>query len=357
MLGIDYKAARITWTAALVLLSICLVYLLRRTVFVFVVALLFAYLLYPFMNLVDRHLPSKTRTPALAVTFILVIGLLAGFVVTVGSTVAGEAASLAAQAPALLDKMRQTPAPGAVVPVRDEVLNWMIGQLRAHYNEIATLAPRVAVSVISASRNLIYVVLIPILSFFLLRDGRSILSGLIEIIEPHYETARDTFDDVHTLLLLYMRALLFLCCVTFVTFSIFLSAIGVPYAMLLASMAFALEFIPLIGPLSAAVIILLVSLVAGYGHVVWVLVFLLAFRLIQDYVLSPMLMSKGVELHPLMIILGVLAGGEIGGVAGIFLSVPVLALIRLLYHRFMKLQAVRRLGVSPTATPDAMSRL
>lgn len=357
MLGIDYRAARYTWTAALVLLSICLVYLLRRTVFVFIVALLFAYLLYPFMNLVDRHLPTKTRTPALAVTFIVVIGILAALAVTIGSTVAGQAAKLAEQAPALLDKLRQGPPPGTVVPLRNQALNWVVGQLRDHYNQIAGLAPRVAVSVISVSRNVIYVVLVPILSFFLLRDGRSILAGAVEMIEPHYETARDTFDDVHTLLLLYMRALLFLCGVTFVTFSIFLSATGVPYAMLLASIAFALEFIPLIGPLSAAAIIILVSLVGGYGHVLWVVIFLAVFRMIQDYVLSPMLMGKGVELHPLMIILGVLAGGEIGGVAGIFLSVPVLALIRLFYHRLKKLQAARRLSVSPTETPDTVSRL
>lgn len=341
----------------MVLLGICLVYLLRRTVFVLIVALLFAYLLYPFMNLVDRHLPTKTRTPALAVTFIVVIGILAAFCVTVGSTVAGEAANLAAQAPALLDKLRETPAAGSSVPFRSQALDWIVEQLRTHYNEIATLAPRVAFSVISASRNLIYVVLIPILSFFLLRDGREMVTGLVEMFEPHYETARDTFEDVHTLLLLYMRSLLFLCCVTFVTFSIFLNVAGVPYAMLLASIAFALEFIPLIGPLSAAVIIIVVSLVAGYPHVVWVVIFLAVFRMIQDYGISPMLMSKGVELHPLMIILGVLAGGEIGGVAGIFLSVPVLALIRLFYHRLKKLDAARRLSVSPAETPGVVSRL
>jgi predicted PurR-regulated permease PerM len=54
-------------------------------------------------------------------------------------------------------------------------------------------------------------------------------------------------------------------------------------------------------------------------------------------------MSKGVELHPLLIVFGVFAGGEIGGVAGIFLSVPTLALIRLLYHHFSKVRASRRL--------------
>jgi predicted PurR-regulated permease PerM len=119
-----------------------------------------------------------------------------------------------------------------------------------------------------------------------------------------------------------------------------------PYPILLAAIAFALEFIPLVGPLTAAVIIIVVSIASGYPHVWWLVIFLGVYRLLQDYVLSPKLMSKGVELHPLMVIFGVLAGGEIGGAAGIFLSIPALALIRLLYHRLKKVQASRRLSVT-----------
>jgi predicted PurR-regulated permease PerM len=117
----------------------------------------------------------------------------------------------------------------------------------------------------------------------------------------------------------------------------------VPYSILLAAIAFPLEFIPLVGPLTAAVIIIAVSVVSGYAHVWWVVIFLGVYRIFQDYVLSPQLMSKGVELHPLMIIFGVLAGGEIGGIAGIFLSIPALALVRLLYHRVNKVKASRRI--------------
>jgi predicted PurR-regulated permease PerM len=61
--------------------------------------------------------------------------------------------------------------------------------------------------------------------------------------------------------------------------------------------------------------------------------FLVAFRVLQDYVISPRLMSRGVELHPILVIFGVFAGAEIGGIAGVFLSVPALALARLLVDR------------------------
>ena len=76
MLGIDSRAARCTWTAALVVLGIWLLYLLRSTLFVFILAVLFAYLLAPLVNLINRFLPGKwTRTPALALAYVLVVGL------------------------------------------------------------------------------------------------------------------------------------------------------------------------------------------------------------------------------------------------------------------------------------------
>jgi predicted PurR-regulated permease PerM len=349
MLGVDPKAARCTWTAALVLLLLGIVYLIREALLVFVIALLFAYLLYPLMDLIDRHMTArnmrKTRTPALAVTFLLVLGILAGFGIPLGSVVASEASSLTAQAPALLARIEQPPAPSpsGVKTLKERAIEFTQAQLREHYGDLAIAAPRLGMKILSASGNLLYIVIVPILSFLILRDGRKIRDGFLEMLDSGQQAARDVLADAHELLLSYMRALLFLCCATFVSFSIVLSAMGVPYAVLLASIAFPLEFIPLVGPLSAAVIIIAVSILSGYAHVIWVVVYLGLYRLFQDYVLSPHLMSRGVELHPLMIIFGVFAGGKLGGVAGIFLSIPVLALIRLFYHRARKAQAARHL--------------
>jgi predicted PurR-regulated permease PerM len=63
------------------------------------------------------------------------------------------------------------------------------------------------------------------------------------------------------------------------------------------------------------------------------LIFLVVFRVFQDYVLSPLLMRAGTEVHPLLVLFGVFAGTEIAGVPGAFLSVPALALIRIVYRR------------------------
>ena len=91
MLGIDRNAARSTWTAALVVALLVLVYLARTTLFVFVLAVLFAYLLSPLVNLLDRFFPTRTRTPALALAYVIFVGVavLAGF--QIGSRVVDQA--------------------------------------------------------------------------------------------------------------------------------------------------------------------------------------------------------------------------------------------------------------------------
>jgi predicted PurR-regulated permease PerM len=112
--------------------------------------------------------------------------------------------------------------------------------------------------------------------------------------------------------------------------------VGVPYAVLLATVAGALEFIPIFGPLTAAITIVLVAAFEGYSHVFAIVAFLAAYRVFQDYILNPHLMSSGVALHPMLVIFGALAGDALAGIPGMFLSVPILATLRVVYVRIRK---------------------
>jgi predicted PurR-regulated permease PerM len=138
---------------------------------------------------------------------------------------------------------------------------------------------------------------------------------------------------LNVLLAQYMRALVLLGIGASLAYGVFFSIVGVPYAVLLAVIAFPLEFIPMLGPVVSTTIVLLVAGFSGYPHMLVVVVFLAVYRIIQDYVISPQLMSAGMELHPMLIIFGVFAGEQIAGVPGAFLSVPVVAVLRMLYRR------------------------
>jgi predicted PurR-regulated permease PerM len=95
--------------------------------------------------------------------------------------------------------------------------------------------------------------------------------------------------------------------------------------LLLAAAAALLEFIPVFGPLLSTLLVLIVALVTEYPHLLWILLFVLGYRIFQDYVLGPRLMGTGVGVHPILVLFGLLAGAEVAGVPGIFLSVPAIA--------------------------------
>ena len=326
--GIDVKAARATWSVAATLLLLAAIYAIRGTLMLFVVAALFAYLLAPLVDRISRLFSAKNRAPALALAYLLVIGLLSAAAIGIGSPVAAEARQLVAHPPDIRGFLVgiQTAHP-AFAPMIESAQ----GRIRQQLDDVVSVAPRLSLHVLAASANLIQLIVIPILSFFMLKDGARIRERLLGAFSEGSSRrgAERMLAAVHVLLLSYMRSLLLLCCTVLVVFSVVLSAMGVPYALLFSSIAFFCEFVPLMGSLTSAAVILAVSALSGYPHFWWVAVFLGAFRLVQDYVISPRLMGHGVELHPMLVIFGVFAGAEIGGVAGVFLSVPILALARL----------------------------
>src|SRR5262249_7423327 len=105
-----------------------------------------------------------------------------------------------------------------------------------------------------------------------------------------------------------------------------------------------MEFVPVVGPLVAAALILGVGILMSYPHILIVLLFLGAWRLIQDYVISPRVMGEKMELHPLAAIFGVLAGGEIAGVLGVYLSIPIMASLRIVWRRWQLYLEKKRFG-------------
>ncbi|MCU1238918.1 MAG: hypothetical protein JWP63_6885 [Candidatus Solibacter sp.] len=342
MLGLDKNAARYTWTAALVLLALWLVYILRSTVFVFTLALLFAYLLSPLVNLLDRALPNRTRTLALALSYVIFIGLVVLVLSQIGIRVVDQAKELSKKFPDMMARWEQ-PSPQVsenTNSVKAEVIRTIRNELYKRTSDIMHVLPGVSLKFLAVASDLIYVVIVPVLAFFFIKDGEVIRSHLLGLVDsgPLRSVVDSMMEDIHLLLAHYMRALVLLSLCTFTAYSIFFTILGMPFGILLAVLAMCLEFIPMIGPLSAAAAILIVAAVSG-THILTVLIFLVAFRMLQDYVISPHVMGQGVELHPLLVLFGVFGGAEVAGVAGSFISVPVLALARILYLRVRRLRA------------------
>src|SRR5579871_618558 len=340
MLGVNRRAAQYAWTVALVALLLYLVYLVRTILFVFILALLFAYLLSPLVNLLDRALPTnRTRTLALGLAYVIFVGVVIIVGIQIGSRVVDEANTLAKKFPEMLANLeRPSPsAPPVINSLKQQILGKVQGQITERSGDIVAAVSKLGLKAITVASSLIFVAIIPILAFFFLKDAHLIRQHILDMVEdgPRRELLDDVMADVHLLLAHYMRALVLLSAAAFTAYNIFFLIVGVPYGVLLGALAGMLEFIPMLGPFTAGVTILIVAAVSG-GPVLTVLIFLLVYRLFQDYILSPQLMGQGVELHPLLVLFGVFAGAEIAGIAGTFLSVPVLALVRIVYLRIRR---------------------
>lgn len=341
MLGLDVKAARAAWTVFLVALAILTVYMARATIVVFVLAFFFAYLLAPAVDFVSRLIPKAvSRTWALAIVYVLQVLLLGALSLEIGSKIVQQATTLASKMPELLkgDPLAAIPFPTWLEPLHMRIIEAARDQLNNLNESAIPLLQKFAAQVLSQAGNVLTAVLIPILSFFLLKDAGELRASLRQMpVSPQARVfLEEILDDLHNLLAQYIRALVGLSLSTLIVYSIYLEVTGVPYALLLAGIAGILEFIPVVGPLIAAASVVIVAGAAGYPHLGWILVFVVVFRLFQDYVLSPYLMGQGVELHPLLVLFGVLAGEKIAGVPGMFFSVPVIAALRVIFLRMQK---------------------
>ncbi|MDX1981330.1 MAG: AI-2E family transporter [Bryobacteraceae bacterium] len=339
MLGIETKAVRYTWSVVVTLAAVAFLYQVRLALLIFVLAIFFAYMMAPVVSLIDRfHQGRISRSLTLGLVYMALLALIVAGIAAVAGRASQEAANLIGRLPELAEsagKLSRTPLPSWLEPFRGEILDLLQQQVQGGLERFLPMLRSTLGHVLSAIGNIGFVVLVPILSFFFLKDAGEIRGWLLDTARRmgRLEFVEGLSGEIHQMLGLYIRALALLSAATFVAYELFFSFAGVPYRSLLATIAAVLEFIPVVGPLTAAVVACVVALVSGYQHVVAMVVFFLLFRLFQDYVLQPILYSSGIELHPLLVMFGALAGEEIGGITGMVLSVPVLATLRLIWYR------------------------
>jgi predicted PurR-regulated permease PerM len=340
MLGIDGRALRVIWTVFLFALVAIFVYSIRTTLMVFTLAVFLAHLIGPLVNRVDRWTPPRIpRTLALAVVYLALVAGTLAVLIAVGSKVGEQGVALASRLPDALsqDPLGHVPLPAWLEQLRPGLTDSLRSSVRDLGNSMLPVLKDIGVSIVAGLGNILALVLVPVLSFFFLKDGQSIRDAITSAVpEERRGLVDEIFTGLHQLVAQYIRALVLLAITSFVAHSIFLSAMGVPYAILLAGIAGILEFIPVVGTLTAAGVILLVAVFSGYPHLLWIVIFLIVFRIFQDYVVSPQLMSKGVEIHPLLVLFGVLAGDQVAGIPGMFFSVPVMAGLRFVLVRLRR---------------------
>jgi predicted PurR-regulated permease PerM len=343
----DGRTARVLVTVLLFALGLGFLYVARETLIAFLFAIFFAYLMSPLVNHLERMLRGRVR--AIAVIYSLLLALVVIFFVLVGPKVTREGAKLGHALPTLLTQLSS----GQIAQKLGEEHGWSAKStelaqsfLVSHSEQITQLAQRIGLRVADVAKQAWLFFVVPLLSIFFLKDGRAFSDFLLSAIQsrPQREFLENVLNDLNQMLAHFIRAQLTLAALTLVMYSAVLAIMRVPYALVLGTLGGVLEFVPVIGPLAAALVIVSVALLLSYKHWLILIVFLGIWRLIQDYVSSPRIMGESMELHPLAAIFGVMAGGEVAGILGIYLSIPVMAGLRIIFRRWRLYAEKKKFG-------------
>ena len=334
------------WLIAVALLG-WLLYLLAPVLTPFVAAALLAYIGDPLADRLQRF--KLPRTLAVVVVFLLTFTVLALLVVLVGPLIRTQVSALLAALPGLLLQVEQVWLPSVSAWLNIETGDDVgIGAFLANYSEMAgTWGAKVLVSVSKSggavAAAVLSLFLVPILTFYLLRDWDTIMSHIGALIplrqrETVVKLARDT-DEV---LGAFLRGQLLVMLALSVIYSLGLGLVGLKFAIAIGVVSGLVSFIPYLGFVFG--IGLAALTVALEPNPLWqmlgvVATFTIA-QLLEGSILTPKLVGDRIGLHPVLIIFAIVAGGQLFGFFGILLALPAAAvlsvMVRFAYDRYLK---------------------
>ncbi len=348
------RGRRLTTTVLQVLLvtlavagALWLVYRLRSLLLLLILSMLFAYLIDPLVVLARRPFRFRgterrvSTAVAIGVVYLVLFGAVTVVLAWLVPRFSQQVTQISSQAPAYMEAvqghMQRLTAVYDRLGLPPDARQAIERALATLGGSIEAGARRWLMTIVGLFAYLPWLVLIPILAFFLLKDAEAFRRHALAMLPAGRWRVGGVqlFDRVNDALAAYIRAQLLACLIVGTAVGVGFTLLGVPYPVILGVVAGLAEFIPLVGPLVVAVVAALVAALQAPILALWVLVFLGVLRVMEDYVVYPRLVGRTIDLHPLAIILAVLAGAELGGVIGVFLSVPALAVLAAAYRQYL----------------------
>ncbi len=303
--------------------------LILTAVIVLMLSALFAYFIYPLVQLFQRRLP---RPLAIALAFLLVAGVLAVVLLIVASSINPQVASLAQSLQFLL-----SPAGERQIQSYLDLLGKLgitteqIAQLKNQLFSQAQGALSGLIPFLSGLlSNILNFIIVITLSVYFVLDGARIIQWLSHKTPA---TSRGTITYLlHTVdqsLGGYFRGTLLLALIGALCTGVVLVLLHVPYAALLAVLFFLLYFLPVIGTYIIAALCILAALSQGWVVMLIVAVFMvLLLGIVMGEILAPRIFSSTVGVHPIVAIFALFAGAELFGLIGGFFAIPVAGVLQ-----------------------------
>ena len=178
-------------------------------------------------------------------------------------------------------------------------------------------------SVFAIAGTVVEFFVVPIITFYFMKDGGHMVKIFVDIFPG-------LFQEIQHVLSRYIRGQILMSCIIATLTFLGMWAMGVPYPMVIGLLAAITEWIPIVGPIVGAVPAILLSATVSLSLPLKVIIFYIVIQQIDSHLIMPQVMGAVISLHPVVIVIALLIGGTLFGVAGMILTVPVTAVLQIL---------------------------
>lgn len=333
------------------LLVVWIAYRFETLIAQLVVAAMLAYILNPIIILLDKR-TGLSRGMAILVVYLLLLIAVIGAFIALGVAAFDQVTTLLTQVPDLIDEVtgfiealtsRTEPiliGPIAIAPTTvdwDAVANQLLGLVEPVVSQGGQFIRGLATATV---RWLGYLLFVFVLSIYFANEIPQLGNYVARIAhQPGYRTdAERLMREFGRIWGAYLRGQVILGLIIFYVVWIGLSALGVQNALALGLLSGLLEFIPVIGPVIGAATAVIVAFfqpenylgLPSWQFALAVLALMIVVQQIENNILVPRIVGEALDLHPLVVMVGVFMGGSLAGVLGAILAAPVVATLKLL---------------------------
>ena len=330
---------RLQW-AAFALGLLWLLWLLAPVLTPFAIAAMLGWLGDPLVDRIQRA--GRSRNVAVSMVFTVMVLVLVLVLVILVPLIERQIATLITSMPRYRDWVLLTAIPWLESQSRIEISQWLdfnhiVELVRSNWERAGGVATtllgylsRSGFALLALFANL---VLLPVLTFFFLRDWDMLVARVAALIpRTHLPVASRLARESSDVLGAFLRGQFLVMIILGVLYGLGLWAVGLDLGILIGIIAGLLTFVPYLGPASGIILGCIAALVqfGDWEHIAGVLVVFGIGQVIESYWLTPKLVGDRIGLHPVAVIFAVLAGGQLFGFLGMLLALPVAAVANVL---------------------------
>lgn len=326
-----WRVAKFAGAAILVVLIIIGLGFLKDLLLPVVISIFLSYLLEPAVDAMENH--GMNRTMAVTLLFVGIIGIIALAVVLLSDRLMTELQHLVSgvnlQDPQkLIDQFRVNLESSFPSLAKTKIFERLAEQASTYGGTFLNTSMESITHLFSALGTMI---IIPFIIFFFLKDSRQLKKLIVQMMPNRsFEMSLSLIHKISLQLGRYIRGQLMDSAIVGLMIIIALLILDLRYAIFIGILAGLANMIPYLGPIVGGIPAALVSIMDN-GNFSGVPSIVLAFALIKiidDVIVQPLVVSKSVELHPVLVILAIVAGGHLGGIFGMIIAVPLTSIVK-----------------------------